>query len=251
MLASVPCRAAFEIGVKFVNGCLDGTTIPLEIEPNDTIQKVKKKIHDKAGGNIPPKIDLMFQHQHLSQDHKHVSDYPKMKETNATIIVVTHLQTLPPADPLLGWEFRTKDKPPSARSNGLGSLPIRKTPARLVFKRQSFDIDVDATGRENFTLKVEQTDTVKQVKQKIHDHYDSSRSVYGTPDYGKTAPQPKYQKIGFDGKVWQDDELIHAWRGKPGPNGRVTINVSFTRRWLANQRLIDRFIRESIRCQQS
>merc|ERR1711964_514263 len=96
---------------------------------------------------------------------------------------------------------KTRRRPPisSGPSSPISAFDCSGKPLRMVpFKKQSFDIDVDATGRENFTLKVEQTDTVKQVKQKIHDHYDSSRSVYGTPDYGKTAPLPKYQKIGFD-----------------------------------------------------
>jgi len=281
MLASVPCHAAFQIEVKFMHaGKSLNRKIPLEIKPSDTIGEVREQIHVKIKelANIPPEskttpLTLIFDGEHLSEKGKLDTPISETKLTaNSTIhAIITAKQqettdNVSPFVPMLpepkwrrynfGFDpFGLEPQPfkitPQPRE--LPSLPPKPKLPSLPAKHTgtSFKIDVCPLGRENFTLKVGETDTcVRHVKEKIHSHYVSSRTVYG-PDYGKKAPTPDKQELVFGNRVWGDEESIHTWPGKSGPSDRPSVTIRFRHRRLTNQRLIDRFIRESIRCQQS
>jgi len=117
---------------------------------------------------------------------------------------------------------------------------INVLPILPASQSDTITIDVQSSKKDTFGLQVELRDTIRQVKWKI---YNDDVSL----------PPPDEQQIMFGGRLWSDHERIHTW-----PHGRstgITIQVytvdGLPPRRLANQRLIDRFIRESIRCIES
>ena len=91
-------RGGMQIFIK----TLTGKTITLEVEPSDTIKKVKRKIQDKEG--IPPSQQhLIFRRQEL-KDHQTLDEY---KVTNKSSV---HLRLEDELGMLINVEFSTGRK---------------------------------------------------------------------------------------------------------------------------------------------
>merc|ERR1711964_411622 len=111
--------------------------------------------------------------------------------------------------------------------------------------RISLDVKT-LSNSKTIQLSVEPTQTIRSLKNRLSDHSK-------LPNIYKGIPLEKL-KVVFDGYDLDDDRTL--WECNVHKNPVVYIDNALLRkrksgRRLANQRLIDRFIRESIRCQQS
>lgn len=71
----------------------DGTTIALEVEPNDIIENVKAKIQDKEG--YPPEIQLLYFNNELLQDGRTLTDNDILKNSTQILQLPQGIPTLP------------------------------------------------------------------------------------------------------------------------------------------------------------